>query len=140
MEIAEKVRDLGIHGVVTDAQSGAPLAGINVGANTGPFERPQFVAGARTGPDAELVPVAKRSPGKSTVGGRKWAFRTDDGGEVLRLRHGGDGAPLQQPLPATDQVETARTRCAAALAALPEHARRLDAGTPVRSAQLEEDA
>ena len=111
--------------------SGAPTAGFVY----------KLVAIAREpGPDADLVPVAKRSTGKSTVGGRKWAYRTGDGREVLRLRPGGDGRPLQQPLPAGDQVDAARTRCAAALAALPDDARRLDPGAPAQTALLEEDA
>ena len=111
--------------------SGAPTAGFVY----------KLVAIAREpGPDAELVPVAKRSSGKSTVGGRKWAYRTADGREALRLRPGGNGRPLQQPLPTTDQVEGARARCAAALAALPDEARRLDPGPPLQTAHLEEDA
>lgn len=111
--------------------SGAPTAGFVY----------KLVAVAReAGPDAELLPVAKRSPGKPTVGGRKWAYLTSDGREVLRLGPGGEGRPRQEPLPAGDDVEAARTRCAAALADLPDAARRLDAGTPVQSAQLEEDA
>ncbi len=109
--------------------SGAPTAGFVY----------KLVAIAREpGPDAELVPVAKRSSGKSTVGGRKWAYRTADGREVLRLRLGGDGTPLQQPLPPKDDVTAARTRCAAALAALPDDARRLDDGAPLHAAQVED--
>ena len=111
--------------------SGSPTAGFVY----------KLVAIAREpGPDAPLEPVAKRSPGKSTVGGRKWAYRDDEGGEVLRLRRGGDGRPLQQPLPERDDVETARRTCAAALAALPEQDRRLDPGSPSRTPRLEEDA
>ncbi|MCW2681664.1 MAG: nicotinate phosphoribosyltransferase, partial [Frankiales bacterium] len=99
--------------------SGAPTAG---------FVYKLVAIGREPGPEAELVPVAKRSSGKSTVGGRKWAYRTDDGREVLRLQPRGAGTPLQQPLPTRDDVEAARARCAAALAALPGDARRLDAG------------
>ncbi len=111
--------------------SGAPTAGFVY----------KLVAIAReSGADAPLVPVAKRSTGKSTVGGRKWAYRTDDGREVLRRAPRGNGRPLQAPLPAADDVERARARCAAALAALPEPARRLDPGDPAQPAHLEEDA
>jgi nicotinate phosphoribosyltransferase len=111
--------------------SGAPTAGFVY----------KLVAIAREqGPQAELVPVAKRSTGKSTVGGRKWAYRTDDGREVLRLRPGGDGRPLQQPLGAADDVEAARARCRDALAALPDDARLLTPGSPAQTAQLEEQA
>ena len=109
--------------------SGAPTAGFVY----------KLVAIAREpGPDAELVPVAKRSAGKSTVGGRKHAYRTADGREVLRLVEGGDGVPLQAPLPAADDPVAARERCAAALAALPCVAHRLDPGPPIRTAHLED--
>ena len=109
--------------------SGAPTAGFVY----------KLVAIAREpGPDAELVPVAKRSAGKSTVGGRKHAYRTADGGELLRLVAGGDGVPLQAPLPTTDDPVAARERCAAALAALPPEAHRLDPGPPISTAQLED--
>lgn len=106
--------------------SGAPTAGFVY----------KLVAVAREdGPDAPLVPVAKRSTGKSTVGGRKWAYRTDDGREVLRDEPGGSGRALQGPLPATDDLERARAHCARALAALPDDARRLDPGAPAWTAQ-----
>ena len=111
--------------------SGAPTAGFVY----------KLVAIAREpGPDAPLVPVAKRSSGKSTVGGRKWAYRSEDGREVLRRSEGRAGRPLQAPLPAADDVEGARARCAAALAALPEDDRRLDDGTPTHPPRFEEDA
>jgi nicotinate phosphoribosyltransferase len=108
--------------------SGAPTAGFIY----------KLVAVARAdGPGAPLVPVAKTSAGKSTVGGRKWASRTADGRDVLRLAPGG-GEPLQSPLPAYDDVEAARVTCAAALAALPAEARRLDDGLPAWTATVEE--
>lgn len=109
--------------------SGAPTAGFVY----------KLVAIAREdGADAPLVPVAKTSPGKRSIGGRKWAYRTGDGDEVLRLAPGGTGYPLQQPLPSGDDVEPARLTCAAALAALPEHARRLDDGVPTWTATMED--
>jgi len=99
--------------------SGSPTAGFVY----------KLVAVARTpGARAPLVPVAKRSAGKTTVGGRKWAYRTDDGTEVVRAAPGGTGHPLQQPLPAADDVQAARRHCAEALSALDEQARRLDPG------------
>ena len=92
-------------------------------------------------PDAPLVPVAKKSTGKSTVGGRKWAYRVGDR-EVLRLAPGGHGEAagraLQAPLPGYDDVEAARATCARALAALPDEARRLDDGPAPWTAELEE--
>ncbi|TAL12690.1 MAG: nicotinate phosphoribosyltransferase, partial [Frankiales bacterium] len=69
--------------------SGAPTAGFVY----------KLVAMARTpGPEAPLEPVAKTSAGKATLGGRKWAYRSDDGREVLRLDPREAGRPLQQPL------------------------------------------
>jgi nicotinate phosphoribosyltransferase len=88
-------------------------------------------------PASPCVPVAKRSAGKTTVGGRKWAYRTDDGREVLRDEPGGPGRALQQPLPAGDDLARAREHCATALAALPEDARRLDDGAPAWTAHKE---
>jgi nicotinate phosphoribosyltransferase len=109
--------------------SGAPTAGFIY----------KLVAIAREdGPDAPLQPVAKRSSGKSTVGGRKWAYRTEDGRDVLRLAPGGRGRLLQAPLPRVDHPATARRHCAAALAALPADARRLDPGAPAWTADLED--
>ena len=87
--------------------------------------------------DAPMRPVAKKSTGKGTVGGRKWAHRID-GRELLRLEPTGfpQGArPLQGPL-TPDDVETARARCAESLAELPEDARRLARGEPCWSAEL----
>jgi nicotinate phosphoribosyltransferase len=111
--------------------SGAPTAGFVY----------KLVAIAESDePDAPLRPVAKKSTGKATVGGRKWAARLPDG-EELRLTP--DGFPagarmLQAPLAAED-VEAARQRCAASLAELPENARRLAAGEPCWDAELQED-
>jgi nicotinate phosphoribosyltransferase len=91
----------------------------------------KLVAVAREpGAGAPLTPVAKRSAGKSTVGGRKWAYRSDDGREVVRGAPNGPGRPLQVPLPAADDVVAARSHCAAALASLDSEARRLEPGTP----------
>lgn len=91
-------------------------------------------------PDAPLRPVAKKSVGKATVGGRKWAARCD-AGDLVRLTP--DGFPtgvrmLQAPLAAED-IAAARERCAASLAELPEDARRLAKGEPCWTAELQED-
>jgi nicotinate phosphoribosyltransferase len=99
--------------------SGAPTAG---------FVYKLVAIGRDSGPDSPLVPVAKRSSGKSTVGGRKWAYRLDDGTELVRGAPGDRGRALQHPLPLTDDVEAARQQCAQALSALDEDTRRLDAG------------
>ncbi len=95
------------------------------------------------GADGRLRPVAKKSSGKATVGGRKWAYRTADGRELL-LRRADDAPPagaraLQAPLPAGDDVEAARRHCAEVLAALPEEARRLDDGPPAYALELAPD-
>ena len=108
--------------------SGAPTAGFVY----------KLVAVAQDdAPDSPCVPVAKRSAGKTTVGGRKWAYRTADGREVLRDEPGGEGRPLQQPLPVREDLTSARDLCAAALAALPEDARRLDPGPAAWTAEKE---
>lgn len=113
--------------VVTGA--GAPTAGLVY----------KLVAVARQpGPDAPLVPVAKTSSGKHTVGGRKWAYRTGRGEEVLRLAPGGGGRLLQGPLPSTDDAHDARVHCARALADLPAGARELSPGTAAWTAHLED--
>ncbi|MCW2779272.1 MAG: nicotinate phosphoribosyltransferase [Frankiales bacterium] len=94
--------------------------------------------------DGAMVPVAKRSSGKRSLGGRKTAFRTyDDAGRVTGelLLQGGevppDGArPLQQPLPPVEDLAAARARCAASLAELPDSARLLEPGTAAWTARL----
>lgn len=90
-------------------------------------------------PGAPLRPVEKRSTGKSTHGGRKWAWRTPDGREVLRRtpEPPPGGVPLQAPLTTYDDVRGARATCAATLAALPEAARRLDPGEATWTAELD---
>ena len=127
------------------ALAGAPVDSYGVGtsvvtgsgAPTAGFVYKLVAIASDDGLDSPLVPVAKRSVGKSTVGGRKWAYRTDDGREVLRSRPGGAGRPLHEPLPTTDDVEAARARCAAVLADLPQSARRLDPGTPAWTIESE---
>ncbi len=108
--------------------SGAPTAGLV-------YKR--VAIAADDAPDSPCLPVAKRSVGKASVGGRKWAYRTADGREVLRDEPGGPGRPLQEPLPAREDLAAARARCAQALAALPADARRLDPGPPAWTAEKE---
>ncbi len=120
-----------VYGVGTSVVtgSGAPTAGFVY----------KLVAVAREpGPDAPLIPVAKTSSGKHTVGGRKWAYRTDSGAEVLRLEPGGEGRLLQHPLPTTDDVAAARAHCARSLAELSAGARDLSPGTAAWTAHLED--
>ena len=108
--------------------SGAPTAGF------------VYKLVAIEGDDGALRAVAKTSPGKATHGGRKWAWRTADGREVLRRTPDPlpGGTALQAPLTTHDDVAGARANCATALAALPGSARRLDPGEPAWTAELED--
>jgi nicotinate phosphoribosyltransferase len=93
--------------------------------------------------DGALQPVAKRSTGKTSVGGAKRAWRTfdGDGHAIGELVHAGAddlhaGRELTVPLMragiavADTSVATAQARHAAALAELGAAAHRLDAGPP----------
>jgi nicotinate phosphoribosyltransferase len=124
-------------GVPVDAYGVGTALVTGSGAPTAEFVYKLVAIAESADPGAPLVPVAKRSAGKSTIGGRKWAYRTDDGREVLRDVAGGPGRPLQEPLPAHGDVDRARDHCAATLAALPPQARRLDAGLPAWLAERE---
>ncbi|HEY2593648.1 MAG TPA: nicotinate phosphoribosyltransferase, partial [Chloroflexota bacterium] len=91
-----------------------------------------------------LRPVAKRSVGKPSRGGRKWAVRQldDTGLATAELvtdsdpKEGNGGRPLLQPLVrggqivARESLGTARARHADALSELPAHARQLSRGYP----------
>jgi nicotinate phosphoribosyltransferase len=115
--------------------SGAPTAGLVY----------KLVARAESdAPDAAFVGVAKRSLGKPSIGGRKWAFRLTDGQgiaveELIRVGDDYDQPrerPLLVPLIQSGEVVGAealpagRARHARALAELPEEGRRLSAGDP----------
>jgi nicotinate phosphoribosyltransferase len=93
-----------------------------------------------TGP---LRPVAKRSVGKPSRGGRKWAVRQLDraGGAIAEVVTdqpdiAGRGRPLLQPLVRAGEVvgreslAVARARHQDAVAELPSHARQLSRGYP----------
>ena len=109
------------------------------GAPTADFVYKLVAIADSDAPDAPLRPVHKRSEGKSSHGGRKWAWRTADGELLRRTPERVPGAqPLQAPLPADEDLSAARATCAAALAALPEQARRLDPGDPAWTAVLED--
>ncbi len=97
--------------------------------------------------DGTLQPVAKRSVGKPSRGGRKWAARRLDAGgtavaEVIATAPGelGDRAqPLLRPLVTDGEIvgreslDAARQRHRAALASLPVHALQLSRGYPAIS-------
>lgn len=109
------------------------------GAPTADFVYKLVAIADSDAPDAPLRPVHKRSEGKSSHGGRKWAWRTADGELLRRTPERVPGAqPLQAPLPADEDLLAARETCAAALALLPEQARRLDPGDPAWTAVLED--
>lgn len=118
--------------------SGAPAAGM------------VYKLVARQGADGEWVDVAKVSPGKVSVGGRKWATRVlgPDGRaarEVVSVAEvdpgDGPGRELLVPLVTGGEPDpaflgasgtlAAREHCAAALAELPLDALRLGRGEPV---------
>ena len=135
--------DLDEHAIAALAATPADGYGVGTsvvtgsGAPTVGFVYKLVAIAASEDPGAPLHPVAKTSPGKATVGGRKWAARLPDG-EQLRLTP--DGFPagarlLQAPLAAED-LDAARARCAASLAELPPDARRLARGEPCWTAEL----
>jgi nicotinate phosphoribosyltransferase len=85
--------------------------------------------------------VSKRSWGKETTGGRKWAYRVLDAGgrareERILAAPGPEGRPLQVPVLRDGEVvhrpslAAIREHHAAALAELPPEALLLEAGPP----------
>jgi nicotinate phosphoribosyltransferase len=114
--------------------SGAPTAALVY----------KLVARADSEAPGPLRPVAKRSVGKPSRGGRKWAVRQLDetGLATAELvtdsepKQGNGGRPLLQPLVrggqiiARESIGTARARHADALSELPAHARQLSRGYP----------
>jgi nicotinate phosphoribosyltransferase len=102
------------------------------------------------GADAPLRPVAKRSPGKATLGHRKAAFRVLDAGghataELLTITDVGppDARPLQRPIveqgaPYPMSLEEARAQHLAARAELPPAALDVQPGEPALRAVMHE--
>lgn len=103
------------------------------------------------GPDAPLVPVAKKSlGGKTSVGGRKWAARRLDEDGVAAAEVIGSGpvppdlaghqllVPLVRhgEITGREPLDTARTRHIEARAALPLSATQLSRGEPVLPTEL----
>ena len=140
--------DLDEHGIAALASEPVDRYGVGTalvtgsGAPTAGFVYKLVAIADSDDPDAPLRPVAKTSAGKSTLGGRKWAWRMPDGGEVLRVTPEAPrgGVPLQAALTTYDDVRGARATCAAALAALSPQARRLESGEPAWTAQLPQEA
>lgn len=135
------------------ALAAAPVDGYGVGTSlvtgsghpTCGFVYKLVARAASSSPDAELLPVAKRSTRKRSVGGRKWALRrrSADGvaeAEVLGIgeppTNDGDDRPLLLPLVrggetvGRETLAAARERHRAALAELPVEARKLSHGEP----------
>jgi nicotinate phosphoribosyltransferase len=128
----------------------APVNGYGVGTSLvsgsgAPTAALVYKLVAREDPRAPgtLQPVAKRSVGKPSRGGRKWAARQlDEAGiayrEIVSDRPdcGERTRPLLQPLiragqyVAHDDLRTARERHLRAVAELPGHARQLSRGYP----------
>jgi nicotinate phosphoribosyltransferase len=104
-------------------------------------------------PRSPLVGVAKRSVGKPTVAGRKWAFRRFDRGgtaveEVVRGANGFDPKverPLLIPLVRSGEVVSPRSldevkaRHVEAISELPADGHRLSAGDPAIPTVFEEE-
>jgi len=135
--------DLDEHAIAALAPTAVDTFGVGTsvvtgsGAPTSGFVYKLVAVAQDDAPDSPCVPVAKRSAGKPTVGGRKWAYRMPDGREVLRDEPGGPGRALQERLPPREDLARARSHCAQALSALPEDARRLDPGAPAWTAEKE---
>jgi nicotinate phosphoribosyltransferase len=113
----------------------------------------KLVARSDGGGPGPLQPVAKRSVGKPSRGGRKWAVRQlDEAGraaaEVVtdyEPTGGNDSRPLLQLLVrggeivAREPISAARTRHRAVVSELPAHARQLSRGYPAIPTVFEPD-
>ncbi len=140
--------DLDEHSIA--ALAAAPVDGYGVGTSlvTGSGAPTaalvyKLVARADGDDDGELRPVAKRSVGKPSRGGRKWAARqAGPDGRAIAERvtdtppADGSGRPLLRQLVRNGEIvgrepaSVARDRHRAAIAELPEHALRLSRGYP----------
>ncbi|MCX6405399.1 MAG: nicotinate phosphoribosyltransferase [Propionibacteriales bacterium] len=129
----------------------APVDGYGVGTSlvTGsgaPTSGFVYKLVARADEGDALVPVAKRSADKASVGGRKWALRRLSAAGTAEAEVVGIGAPphddgddrsLLVPFVEAgsrvhhDTLDDARARHAAAIAELPAAAHKLSAGEPV---------
>jgi nicotinate phosphoribosyltransferase len=130
---AEPVDGYGV-GTSLVTGSGAPTAALVY----------KLVARADSEGPGPLRPMAKRSVGKPSRGGRKWAVRQLDetGSATVELvtdsepADGNGGRPLLQPLvrggeiTGRESLATARARHREAVSELPDHARQLSRGYP----------
>jgi nicotinate phosphoribosyltransferase len=149
--------DLDEHSIA--ALAAAPVDGYGVGTalvtgSGSPTAALVYKLVARAlGASGELRPVAKRSVGKPSVGGRKWAARRHDASgtavtEVVTLTPPEPSAtdrPLLVPLVrggeivGAEPLEAARERHQRSLAELPLYARQLSRGYPAIPTVFEED-
>ncbi|GAA4545028.1 nicotinate phosphoribosyltransferase [Amycolatopsis samaneae] len=130
------------HRIAALLTAGAPIDAFGVGTKMGVSADAPSLDTAYKLVEYDGRPVLKLSAGKATLPGAKQAFRGAEG-DVLTLRgERAAGTPLLVPvmrdgrllgpLRTPEQlVRDARTRCAADLAALPEHSRRLVDPVPV---------
>jgi len=148
--------DLDEHAIA--ALAAAPVDGYGVGTSlvTGsgvPTSGFVYKLVSRADDDGHMVSVAKRSPDKVSVGGRKHAVRRlspagQAQAEVIGVGaapdHDGDDRPLLVELVRdgervhTEPLEVARDRLRAALAELPASATQLSKGDPVLDTVYEE--
>jgi nicotinate phosphoribosyltransferase len=148
--------DLDEHAIATLAA--APVDGYGVGTSlvTGsgaPTSGFVYKLVAREGEDGgDLVPVAKKSADKASVGGRKWALRRLSPSGVAQAEvigigalpvDDGDDRSLLVPLVEQgqrvhhDTLQAARERHRAAMAELPPAAHKLSRGEPVIESVVE---
>ncbi len=159
--------DLDEHSIA--ALAAAPVDGYGVGTSlvTGsgaPTAALVYKLVARADDSGELRPVAKRSVGKPSRGGRKWAARELGPGGIAVAEHvtdtppdetgsgeagPGQAGPARRPLlrqlvrageiVGAEPIQAARDRHQAALAELPAHARQLSRGYPAIPTQFSPD-
>jgi nicotinate phosphoribosyltransferase len=132
---ADQVDGYGV-GTALVTGSGAPTSGFVY----------KLVARATTDrPDAPLIGVAKHSPDKTSIGGRKWALRRIDAQGVAATEligideepvDDGNDRPLLRPLVqkgtvvGRETLDAVRGRHRRAIAELPPYARQLSRGEP----------
>ncbi len=132
------------------ALRGAPVDGFGVGtslvtgsgAPTGAFVYKLVARAASDDEDAELLPVAKHSAGKVSIGGRKFAYRRLDERGRATAEVIGIGAPPHEPgdrpllvqlvdhgeIVGRETLADARARHDRAIAELPMEARKMSRG------------
>ena len=129
--------DLDEHRILELCRAGAPIDAFGVGTQLGTSaDAPTLGVVYKLVEDAD-GPKMKLASGKVTLPGRKQVWRRDDGDTVGLADEGCDGRPLLRRVMARgrrigqpEPIATARERCTAALAALPDGVRSLDPVAP----------